>query len=203
MADALLGKKIGMTRIFREDGIGVPVTVVQCGPCVVMEVKGQKLQLGFDDRSRNAANKPQTGLAKKAKTEPKRFVKEVFTTDGKADYEIGQIVSVNDVFEGVKSVDVIGTSKGRGFAGNIKRHNHSSGPRSHGTKNKRQLGSTGSVDQSSNKGHPFPGHMGSVRVTQRNLKVVDVDVENNLLLIQGSIPGHREGYVIVRKTNIV
>lgn len=201
MAEALLGKKVGMTRIFKEDGVGVPVTVVQCGPCVVMEVKGDKLQLGFDDRSRNAANKPETGLAKKAKTEPKRFIKEVVKKEG--DYEIGQVVNVKDVFEGVDSVDVIGTSKGRGFAGNMKRHNHQSGPRSHGTKNKRALGSSGSVDQSSNKGHPFPGHMGSARVTQKNLKVVEVDEENNLLLIQGSIPGHREGYVIVRKTNIV
>ena len=125
MAEALLGKKVGMTRIFNEDGTEVPVTVVECGPCVVMQVKENALQLGFDDKSRNAANKPETGMAKKAKTEPKRFIREVAKKEG--DYEVGQIVKVEEVFEGVTSVDVIGTSKGKGFAGNMKRHNHQSG----------------------------------------------------------------------------
>jgi len=202
MAEALLGKKVGMTRIFQEDGLGVSVSVVECGPCVVLQVKDKTLQLGFGDKKRNAASNPEIGLAKKAKTEPKRFIKEVNKKEG-SEFNVGQVVSVKEVFEGVACVDVIGTSKGKGFAGNIKRHNHSSGPRSHGTKNKRQLGSTGSVDQSSNRGHPFPGHMGDEKTTKRNLKVVGVDEENNLLLIKGSIPGCRGGYVVVRKTNVV
>jgi large subunit ribosomal protein L3 len=202
MAEAILGKKVGMTRIFEENGESVPVTVVECGPCVVLQVLEKSIQLGFDDRSRNASNKPQSGVAKKAKTEPKKFIREVALSEGD-EFTIGQEVKVNDVFETGSVVDVIGVSKGKGFAGTLKRFNHASGPRSHGTKNKRAMGSTGSVDQSSTKGRPFPGHMGHERVTQRNLKLVDVDVENNLLLIKGAIPGHRGGYVIVRKTNIV
>lgn len=202
MALGLLGKKIGMTRIFDEDGSAIPVTVIQAGPCVVLEDRGTALQLGFDDRSRNAANKPATGLAKKAKTEPKRFIRDV--AKGEGDYECGQVLSVSDVFEGIASVDVIGQSKGRGFAGCIKRHGFGSGPRAHGSKNVREPGSTGPLGPTRGlKNQPMPGHMGDARVTQRNIKVVDVDSDNNLLLLKGSVPGTRNGYVLIRRTNKV
>jgi large subunit ribosomal protein L3 len=202
MALGLLGKKIGMTRIFTEDGKTIPVTVIEAGPCVVMNVGEKTLQLGFDDRSRNAANKPSVGLAKKAKTEPKKFIREV--PRGEGDFALGQSITVSDVLEGVTAVDIIARSKGRGFAGCIKRHGFSSGPRAHGSKNVREPGSTGHLGATrSLKNIRMPGHYGDVRVTQRNLKLLSIDKENNLLLVKGSVPGTRNGYVMIRKTNKV
>lgn len=203
MAKGILGKKLGMTQVFGEDHEAIPVTVIEAGPCVVLQMKDEKtdgytaIQLGFDDQKEHRANQPTLGHVKKAGTSPKRFVREIRGVN-LDDYEVGKEVKA-DIFEKGEKVDIVGTSKGKGFAGSIKRHNQARGPKTHGSHFHRGPGSLGAVGAMRVfKGHALPGRMGRKRVTVQNLEVVRVDAERNLLLIKGSVPGPNNGYVIVK-----
>ncbi len=209
MLSALLGRKIGMTQVHDEAGVLHPVTVVQAGPCSVLQVKTAQtdgyhaVQLGFKDVKPQRATRPQISHAAKAGTSPKRFVREC-RLEGPSDLEVGATLTVA-VFEGVEHVDVIGTTKGKGFAGVMKRHHFSGQPGSHGTERKhRSPGSIGAHASNRGwggdikKGKRMAGHMGNVRCTSRNHKLIAVDKENHLLLIQGSVPGANGGFVLVR-----
>jgi large subunit ribosomal protein L3 len=206
----LLGRKVGMTQVFREDGTSVPVTVLECGPCTVLLVRTAErdgyhaVQLGFHDKKRRNASQAERGHAKKVDAEPKRYIREV-RQPGPVELSEGQSLTV-DVFNGVKRVDVTGTSKGRGYAGVIKRHGFSGLRASHGVKRMhRHPGSSGpSADPSRTlKGVRKPGHFGHARTTVRNLEVVKIDPANNLLLLRGAVPGPNGGYLTVRQTNKV
>jgi large subunit ribosomal protein L3 len=207
----LLGKKVGMTQVYNESGELVPVSVIQAGPCVVMQVKSAEtdgynaVQLGFDNIKPVRRKKPQVGHAGKAKADPKKFVREMrLADDAEQEYKPGDSLTV-DVFSEEKSVDVVGTSKGKGFAGVMKRHGFGGFPASHGTERKhRAPGSIASF--ASDAGHgPGPkrgkrmaGHMGHCRVTTKNHDLVAVDKEKNLLIVKGSVPGPAGGYCIIR-----
>lgn len=199
----ILGKKLGMTQVFTADGTVVPVTVIAAGPCVVLQKKEaatdgyEAIQLGFEDKKEHRANKPEIGHAKKANTAPKKFVREIRGMNP-AEYEVGQEIKV-DLFNEGEIVDVTGTSKGKGFAGAIKRHNQGRGPMSHGSRYHRGPGSLGPIAPNRVfKGQTLPGRMGGERVTIQNLEIVKVDADNNLLLVKGSIPGPRNSYVVVK-----
>lgn len=199
----ILGKKIGMTQIFDENGIVIPVTVVEAGPCVVLQKKDvdtdgyEAIQLGFKEKKEHRANKPELGHAKKANAKPQHFIKEIRGVN-LGDFEVGSEVKA-DIFAAGEVVDITGTSKGKGFAGSIKRHNHARGPMSHGSHYHRGPGSLGAVDPARVfKGHKLPGRMGGERVTTQNLQVVRVDADKNLLLIKGSVPGPKNSYVVVK-----
>jgi len=199
----ILGRKIGMTQVFAEDGNVIPVTVIQAGPCVVLQKKElttdgyEAIQIGFADKKLNRATKAEQGHAQKANTAAKRFVRE-FRGVSLQQYEVGQQLGA-DVFEAGEVVDVIGISKGKGYAGAIKRHNQSRGPMSHGSKYHRGVGSLGAVAPNRVfKGQTMAGRMGADRVTVQNLQVVRVDTERNVLLIKGSVPGPKNSYVTVR-----
>ncbi|HJV47031.1 MAG TPA: 50S ribosomal protein L3 [Bacillota bacterium] len=203
MSKGILGKKVGMTQIFTPEGQVIPVTVIEAGPCVVLQKKTndvdgyESIQLGFDDKKESRVIKPEIGHAKKADTTPKRFVREFRDLEG---FEVGQELKA-DVFAEGDKVDVTGTSKGKGFAGAIKRHNHSRGPMAHGSRYHRGPGSLGSIAANRVfKGQTLPGRMGTDKVTVQNLEIVKVDTDRNLLLIKGSIPGPNNGYVIVNST---
>lgn len=207
----LLGKKVGMTSLYDESGRLVPVTVIQAGPCVVTQVRTtdtdgySAVQFGFDDVKLSRCTKPQIGHAQKAKTNPKRFVKEMRLHGNAApQYKIGDCVTVS-VFSGAKFVDVVGTSKGKGFAGPMKRWGFKGFPASHGTERKhRAPGSQASFCSNAGmgagikKGKKMGGHMGDCRVTVKNHRLVAIDEEKNLLVVKGSIPGPAGGYCIVR-----
>lgn len=203
MMKGILGKKLGMTQVFTEAGEAVPVTVLEAGPCVVMQVKTEKtdgysaIQLGFDDQEEHRVNKPKLGHAKKSNTKPKRYVREIRGVNLE-EYEVGNEVKA-DIFAKGEKVDIVGTSKGKGFAGSIKRHNQARGPASHGSRYHRGPGSLGAVDPARVfKGRPLPGRMGGKRVTIQNLEIVDVDGERNLILVKGSIPGAKNSYVTIK-----
>jgi large subunit ribosomal protein L3 len=206
----LLGRKVGMTQIYEEDGTVIPITVVECGPCTVLQVRTadrdgyHAVQLGFDDKKRKNATQAERGHAKKADAEPKRYVREV-RQEGPTDVAEGQILTV-EVFNEIGRVDVIGTSKGRGFTGVVKRHGFKGLRATHGVKRMhRHPGSSGpSADPAhTRKGIRKPGQFGNARITVKNLKVVRVDSTNNLLLLRGAIPGPNGGYITVRQTNKV
>lgn len=202
MKKAIIGRKIGMTQIFGEAGKVIPVTVIEAGPCVVVQKKTvendgyQAVQLGFGDMKK--VNKPLAGHFKKADAAPKRVLKE-FRLDDIDALNLGDIVKA-DTFEAGEIVDVSGTSKGKGFAGSIKRHNNSRIKETHGSGPvHRHAGSMGACSSPSRifKGKGMPGHMGAEKVTIQNLEVVKVDVENNLIAIKGAIPGPKGGFVTV------
>lgn len=203
MTKGILGRKIGMTQIFLENGELVPVTVVQAEPNVVLQKKTMEtdgyeaIQLGFFDKKDSRANKAEKGHAEKANTTPKRYVREIRTS--KVDeYEVGQEISV-DVFEAGDKIDVTGTSKGKGFQGSIKRHNYARGPMGHGSRFHRTGGSMGSVDASRVfKGKALPGQMGAEQVTIQNLEVVQVDAERNVILIKGNVPGAKKSLIKIQ-----
>jgi len=212
MQPSLLGKKIGMTQVYDEAGNLLPVTVVQAGPCHVLQVKTDEtdgynaLQLGLGDMKAHRATRPQIGHAARASCRPKKFIREVRLNDALEDVQVGQELTV-DLFEGVSFVDVIGTSKGKGFAGVMKRHNFGGQPATHGTERKhRSPGSIGGhatnlgTGPTIKKGKKMGGHMGAARCTSRNHRLVSVDKENNLLLIKGPVPGPNGGYVLVRES---
>lgn len=210
MQVGLLGRKVGMTQIFQEDGTSVPVTVLECGPCTVLQVRTAErdgyhaVQLGFGDKKRKSATMAERGHAKKVNAEPKRYIREV-RQETPADVNEGQTLTVS-LFEGIKRVDVTGTSKGRGYSGVIKRHGFSGLRATHGVKRMhRHPGSSGpSADPSRTlKGVRKPGQFGNVRSTVRNLEVVKVDPANNLLLLKGAVPGPTGGFLTVRQTNKV
>ena len=203
MAKGILGRKIGMTQIFTAEGVQVPVTVVQADPNVVLQVKTvetdgyEAVQLGFEDKREKLSTKPELGHATKAKTAPKRFVREFRNLDV-ATHELGQAVKV-DVFAEGDLVDVTGTSKGKGFQGAIKRHGFSRGPMAHGSHYHRNPGSMGSIQANRVlKGKKLPGHMGAKTVTVQNLEIVKVDLERNVLMIKGNIPGSKKALIKVR-----
>ncbi|EMT45644.1 MULTISPECIES: 50S ribosomal protein L3 [Anoxybacillus] len=199
----ILGRKIGMTQVFAENGDLIPVTVVQATPNVVLQKKTiendgyEAIQLGFEDLREKLANKPQKGHAAKANTTPKRFIREIRGVN-LAEYEVGQEVKV-DIFNEGEIVDVTGTSKGKGFQGVIKRHGQSRGPMAHGSRYHRRPGSMGPIAPNRVfKSKELPGRMGGERVTVQNLKVVKVDPERNLILIKGNVPGPNKGLVIIK-----
>ncbi|MBQ6152677.1 MAG: 50S ribosomal protein L3 [Ruminococcus sp.] len=205
MQKALIGKKIGMTQIFDEKGKVVPVTVVEAGPCVVSQLKTvetdgyEAVQIGFGDIKQKHLTKPLAGHFKKADVAPKRILKE-FRFDDCGSFELGQIIKA-DVFESGNKVDVTGKSKGKGYAGVIKRWNFARLKESHGTgPNARHGGSMGACSSPSRiwKGKKMAGHLGAERVTVQNLTVVKVDAENNLLAIKGAVPGPNGGYVVIK-----
>lgn len=213
--DTLLGKKLSMTQIWNDAGQAVPVTVLQIGPCQVVQVKTadgkdgyDAVQIGYDALpARNGgkgdprANKPTRGHFARHGAEPHRTLREVRLAKGTVAPEAGTVLKVGDVFEGVAEVDVVGTSKGRGFAGTVKRHNFTTGPKTHGSKNYREPGSTGAGTSPGHviKGKRMPGHMGSVRRTVRNLQVVKIEAEHGLIYVRGAVPGPSGGTVLVRK----
>ncbi len=209
MLTALLGKKIGMTQVYDDAGTLHPVTVVQAGPCDVLQVKTVEtdgysaVQLGFGDVKAHRATKPQIGHSAKANVQPKRFVREVRLEDDPAGVEAGQTLTV-DVFDGIEVIDVIGTTKGKGFAGGMKRYGFKGQLASHGVERKHR--SPGSIGGHANnagkggsikKGKHMAGQMGNVRCTAKNHKLIGVDKENNLLLVKGSIPGANGGFLYV------
>ncbi len=206
MAKGILGRKVGMTQIFDENGKLVPVTLVDVADNVVLQQKTVETdgyvatQVGFETKREKLSNKPEMGHVAKAETAPKRFVKEIRFKEELGneltDLAVGAPVSI-DLFKDGETVDVTGTSKGKGFAGSIKRHNQSRGPMAHGSRYHRRPGSMGPI-KGNMKGKNLPGHMGHEQITIQNLKVVKVDVENQLLLISGSVPGPNKGLVIVK-----
>ena len=202
---AIIGRKLGMTQIFAEDGARVTLTVIEAGPCPVTQVKTEEtdgyaaVQLGFGDVRPKLLNKPELGHLRKAKAPPVRHLHEFSPTEVGEGLAVGDVVTVSDFAPG-EVIKVTGTSKGKGFAGTIKRHNFASGPKSHGSHNIRQPGSIGASAYPSHvfKGVRMAGHMGAKRVTQRGLQVVGADPERNILLVNGPVPGARNGIVIVR-----
>jgi large subunit ribosomal protein L3 len=207
----LLGRKVGITQMYDDAGKLLPVTVIQAGPCTVMQVKMAEtdgynaVQLGYDDVKPSRRKNPQIGHAKRANSVPKRFVKEMrLPNDTELEYKVGDSLTVS-VFAESKYVDVVGTNKGKGFAGVMKRHGFHGFPASHGTERKhRAPGSISSFASdaghggSPKKGKKMAGHMGNCRVTTKNHSLVAIDEEKDLLVVKGSVPGPPGGYVVVR-----
>ena len=206
MAIGLLGRKLGMTQIFDENGAAVPATLIEVGPCPILQKRIPEkdgysaLQIAFDPRGEKNVTRPMIGHFKKAGVGPHRFVREVRLDDTNG-YEVGQTLKV-DLFAPGDQVDVRGTTKGRGFAGTIKRHGSSRGPETHGSRYHRRPGSMGQSATPSRvfKGKIGAGRMGGVRDTAQNLTVVRTDADRNLLVVKGSIPGSTNGYVVVCKS---
>lgn len=202
----LIGKKIGMTRVFDTEGTAVPVTVVEAGPCPVFQVKTEEtdgyraLQIGFGRRKEKHATRPEIGHAAKAGVEEAPRILREFRIGADDEYEPGQELTV-EVFEVGDKVNVVGTSKGRGFQGVVKRHGFAGRPASHGHPMSRTPGSMGPGTDPSRviKGKKLPGRMGGTRTTVRNLEVVKVDAERNLLFIKGGVPGVRNSYLFIAK----
>jgi large subunit ribosomal protein L3 len=204
MAKGILGKKVGMTQIFI-DGRAIPVTVIEAGPCVVVQKKTtatdgyEAIQLGFSEKKERLVNKPMQGHFSKAGVKPFRLLREIRLTVDE-NYDLGQEIRA-DIFNDGEYVDVTGTSKGKGFAGVIKRWNFTRGPMSHGSMYHRRPGSLGATDPARVfKGRKNPGRMGGDRTTTQGLQVAKVDLERNVLLIKGAVPGAVGSFVIVRKT---
>ncbi|MDY0210520.1 MAG: 50S ribosomal protein L3 [Acholeplasma sp.] len=205
MAKGILGRKLGMTQIFNENGHLVPVTVIDVAQNVVLQQKTVETdgyvatQIGFEDKREKLSNKPEQGHVAKANTAPKRFIKEIRfneTQNELADLAVGSVVS-GDIFAAGELIDVTGTSKGKGFEGSIKRHNQSRGPMTHGSRYHRRPGSMGAI-KGNMKGKNLPGHMGHEQVTVQNLAVVAYDSEREVLLVSGSVPGPSKGLVVIR-----
>ena len=201
----ILGKKIGMTQVFAKNGKLIPVTVVAAEPNVVMQIKTKEtdgyeaIQLGFVSKKEKHSTKPEMGHAKKANTAPKRFLKEIKGVEV-SNYELGQEIKC-DVFEPGEIVDVTGTSKGKGFQGVIKRYNQSRGPMGHGSQYHRGVGSMGTLrPMRVFKGKKLPGHMGNETVTIQNLEVVAIDLDENVILIKGNIPGPKNSFVVIKSS---
>ncbi|MDG0794694.1 50S ribosomal protein L3 [Cohnella ginsengisoli] len=200
----ILGRKLGMTQVFAADGSVVPVTVIEATPNVVLQKKTsdndgyEAVQLGFADKREKLANKPETGHAKKAGTAPKRFIREV---NGSSELEVGAEVKV-DVFAEGQFVDVTGISKGKGTAGAIKRWGFQRGKMTHGSKYHRGNGSLATIRDANRvpKGKKMHGRLGSETITVQNLEVVKIDVERNVILIKGSVPGARNSYLKLRSS---
>jgi len=209
----LLGKKVGITQVYSDNGQLLPATVIQAGPCTVMQVKTadtdgyQAVQMGYEDVKPSRRSKPQAGHAKKAKTTPKKFVREMrLLSDSQCEAKPGDTMTVS-VFSKDKYVDVVGTSKGKGYAGVMKRHHFGGMGASHGTERMhRHGGSIGGYGTDRGhggdikKGKKMSGHLGDVRITTKNHNVISIDEENNLIVVKGSVPGPAGGYVIVRSS---
>ncbi len=206
MGKGLIGRKLGMTQVFMGGEELVPVTVVQAGPCTVVQKKTREtdgydaIQLGFGEVKPHRVNRPMMGHFKKAGVSPTRVLKE-FRVENVDEFEVGQVLKVSDVFKPGDFVDVTGYSKGRGFQGVMKRHGFGGGRASHGSMFHRAPGAIGAKEAPGRvfKGKKFPGRMGNRRVTVQNLQVVEVDPERNLILIKGAVPGAKNGTVILRE----
>ena len=222
MKKAILATKVGMTQIFNEDGVLTPVTVLQAGPCVVTQVKTVEndgysaIQVGFGEKKERIVNRDVTGKKvivnphgagkaevahfKKAGTTPKKYVRE-FRLDNAEEYEIGSEIKADIFAEGDK-IDATAKSKGKGYAGGIKRYGMRSGPAAHGSKYHNHAGSNGSATTPGRvfKGKKMPGHMGAVRVTVQNLEIVKIDLDNNVILVKGSVPGPKKSLVMLKET---
>ena len=206
MKKAILTTKVGMTQIFNEDGVLTPVTVLQAGPCVVTQVKTEEndgysaVQVGFVDKKEKGINKPQKGHFDKAGVAPKRFVRE-FRFENAEEYTVGQEIKA-DIFAAGDKIDATATSKGKGYAGGIKRHGLKSGPSAHGSKHHRHEGSNGMAFDSSKvfKGKKMPGQMGAERVTIQNLEIVKVDADQNIILVKGAVPGPKKSLVMLKES---
>jgi len=201
----ILGKKIGMTQLYTEQNLLVPVTVIEAGPCAVLKVneparKGGpvSVRLGFDDKKESRANKAELGNFKKAGSRPKKFVREIRVLAAER-YKKGEEIRA-DIFKEGEYVDIAGTSKGKGFQGGMKRWNWTAGKGGHGSMHHRRPGSIGASSFPSRvlKGQHMPGHMGSERVTVQNLKIIKIDKENNIIAVKGTIPGHNNSYLTLR-----
>ncbi len=200
----IIGKKIGMTQLFEDSGKVTPVSVIEAGPCPIIQVKTPEnegysaIQIGFVESKKSRTTKPLAGHFGKAGIAPKRILSEVRVDDAGA-FNVGDTIDVSS-FEGVEKVHVTGTSKGRGFAGVVKRHGFKIGRRTHGNSSHREPGSVGQCATPSRifKGKRLPGRMGGVRSTTRNLKLVRIDTENNLLFIKGAVPGANNGIVFIK-----
>ena len=208
MAKAILGRKLGMTQIFTEEGRVVPVTVVESGNNFVLQNKTDEtdgynaVQIGFGEVKEKNVNTPLKGHFEKAGVKAVRFIREM-RLSAPSEYNVGDTIGV-DIFAAGDLVDVVGTSKGKGFAGGIKRHNFARGPMGHGSKSHREPGSTGAMISGPGgrvlKGKKLPGRMGGERVTVQRLTVVRVDADRNLILIKGAIPGPKKGFVVIKDT---
>ncbi len=223
MKKAILATKVGMTQIFNDDGVLTPVTVLQAGPCVVTQVKTVEndgysaVQVGFGEkkervttkdvsgkkviRNPHGAGKAEQGHFKKANTTPKKFVRE-FRLENASDYVAGESVIKADIFAEGDKIDVTAKSKGKGFESGIKRYGMRTGPKTHGSKYHRHAGSNGSATTPGRvfKGKKMPGHMGAVRTTVQNLEIVKIDVENNIILVKGAVPGPKKSLVMIKET---
>jgi len=211
----LLGKKVGMTQVYGKSGKLLPVTVIQAGPCIIMQVKTTEtdgynaVQLGFDDIKPSRRKNPRIGHSKKAKTEPKKLIREMRLSNNVVpEYKIGDSFTVT-VFAENEYVDIVGTSKGKGFTGVMKRHGFGGFPASHGTERKhRAAGSIASFGTDRGhggnikKGKKMAGHMGNCKVTAKNHRLIAIDEQKNLLVVKGSVPGPADGYCIIRSAKV-
>ncbi|MFW5980798.1 MAG: 50S ribosomal protein L3 [Halanaerobiaceae bacterium] len=205
MAKGILGKKVGMTQLFMDDGTVVPVTVIEAGPCVVVQKKTEakdgykSLKLGFEEVKPNKLNKPELGQFEQREIEPRKYMREIRYFD--EDIDEGDEITV-DIFEKGDKVDVTGKTKGKGFTGNIKRWNHNTGPKTHGSRFHRAPGSIGSTDAARVfKGQKMPGRMGQDKVTIKNLEVVEVDTEKNVIMVKGSVPGSKNTLLTIKNND--
>ena len=208
MSKAILGRKLGMTQIFTEEGQVVPVTVIESGNNVVIQSKTTEsdgynaVQLGFGEIKEKHLTKPVKGRFEKAGVEPVKYIREMRLA-APSEYKVGDKIGV-DIFEAGQLVDVTGISKGKGFAGTVKRHGFARGPMGHGSKSHREPGSTGAMISGHGgrvlKGKKLPGHMGNERVTVQRLTLVKVDTDRNLLLIKGAVPGPKKGLLMIKET---
>jgi large subunit ribosomal protein L3 len=204
MGKTILGRKLGMSQVWSDDDRLIPVTVIEAGPCFVSQVKTKKtdgydaVQLAFGDMKEGKANRPAAGHFAKANLDPKRHMAEARTDEGEA-FRRGQKITV-DIFEVGSRVDVVGTSKGKGFAGVMKRHNFKGGPGGHGSHFHRAPGSVGMCASPSRvlRGVKMPGHMGADTVTVQKLEVIKVDAEQNLLVVKGAVPGGKNALLVIR-----
>ncbi len=200
----ILGKKIGMTQLYTDRGVLVPVTLIEAGPCIILEVKEPEkhgcsaIKLGFEDRKEKRTNKPDLGNFKKINSAPKRFIKEV-RVDSAEGYKKGQEVKA-DIFQEGDFVDISGISKGKGFQGGMKRWNWTAGKGGHGSMHHRRVGSIGASSFPSrvHKGKTMPGHMGAEKVTVQHLTILKVDKDRNLIVVKGTVPGCNNSYLAVK-----
>lgn len=207
MKKCILGKKIGMTQIFNEDGIAIPVTVIEAGPCTVVQMKTiendgyNAIKVGFVEIADRKVNKPDKGQFSKVKVALRKYLRE-FRLEDTQKYELGQEIKIADTFQPGDKIDVSGISKGKGFQGTIKRYGQKGGPESHGSMYHRRPGSMGSNTSPARvfKGKKLPGHMGVDKITIQNLDVVRVDNERNLLLVKGAVPGPKGGLLVIKNT---
>jgi large subunit ribosomal protein L3 len=195
----LIGKKIGMTQIFAADNSQVGVTAIQAGPCPILMVMDKNIQLGFDAVKEKSLKKAQLGLYKKLNITPRKVIKDL-TKEANVEYKVGDELKV-DLFNEGDLVDVSGISIGKGFQGGMKRWHWKGGPRTHGSTSHRRVGSIGSSTTPGRvfRGHHMPGHMGAQKATVQNLKIIKIDLANNLLLVEGGVPGHKNGYLVITK----
>lgn len=199
----LLGKKLGMTRLYDENGRAIGVTALEIGPCIVLQVKTNEsdgysaIQLGFGSKRESRMKKPAIGHSKAAGQEGGFYHIKEFRVDDTGQYQVGQTLSMDDLFKVGDLIDIAGTSKGKGFQGSIKRHNFRSGPSGHGSKHHRAPGSIGCSATPSKvvKGKKMPGQMGNVRVSKKNLIIIDIRSEDNVMVVKGSVPGSKQGLV--------